>query len=102
MPDAAGHLVAVDLDDRVLDLDLRHCGRPFARAYVRGKPRRDASGTALWRGRPDPARTKLRTKLRDGRRMNARSRIGSLALRFMVQPAMLAPCRDASIVLASA
>ena len=26
LPDDAGHLVAVELDDRILDLDLRHCG----------------------------------------------------------------------------
>ena len=33
LPDDAGHLVAVHLDDRILDLDLRHGAGPFARAY---------------------------------------------------------------------
>jgi hypothetical protein len=34
MPDDAGHLVAVHLDDRILHFDFRHAGRAFARADV--------------------------------------------------------------------
>ena len=57
MPDDAGHLVAVHLDDRVLDLDLRHCGRASCtRTCVRANAGQ-CLGTALWRDRADPART---------------------------------------------
>ena len=54
LPDDAGHLVAVDLDDRILHLDLRHSGRAFARADVCGEAGRDASGARLM-ARPAPS-----------------------------------------------
>jgi hypothetical protein len=35
MPDDAGHLVAVHLDDRILHCNLRHGGRAFACVFAR-------------------------------------------------------------------
>ena len=54
LPDDAGHLVAVHLDDRILHLDFRHSGRAFARADVCGEAGRDASGARLM-ARPAPS-----------------------------------------------
>ncbi len=66
LPDDAGHLVAVHLDDRILHLDLRHCGRAFVLRAMRG--RGGAGMPGLWRGRGVPARTKLSGMMPDGPR----------------------------------
>jgi hypothetical protein len=60
MPDDAGHLVAVHLDDRILHCDLRHGGRAlaFARANVWRRKRNVLGAGALWRAAPRPARAK--------------------------------------------
>jgi hypothetical protein len=46
MPDDPGHLVAIELDHRICDLDLRHVSKPLpaqrrrARAYIKAVPER--------------------------------------------------------------
>src|SRR5206468_3060984 len=65
LPDDPGHLVAVELDDGALDLDLAHVELPsllLRPGSVRGRPRRPA-----WRARPRPPGAARPARSRTGR-----------------------------------